>query len=139
MPGTFDNIHPTLTQESALRILVSPEEDLEFSSDYYMAVSHLLNFPGAQTEDALLEIAKNESRSQAIRLARRKSLEVLARLGCTRALPVVVQCLNHDDPYLVENAVWALLQLGCQDSNAHQRLIELLRRIKPTNVSLFSV
>ena len=130
MPGTFDNIHPNLTKESALRILVSPEEDLEFSSDYYMAVSHLLNFPGAQTEDALLEIAKNESRSQAVRLARRKSLEVLARLGCTRALPVVVQCLNHDDPYLVENAVWALLQLRCQDSNAHQRLIELLEENK---------
>ena len=126
MTSKFNNIHPGLSFENALSILETPESDLEFSSDYYMAVCHLLNFPGARTEDALLTVANNESDTQATRLARRKSLEILGRLGCNRALPVLIKCLDHSDPYLVENAVWSLLQLGCDDHAVHQRLMDLL-------------
>ena len=126
MTGKFNNIHPGLSLESALSILATPEKDLESSSDYYMAVCHLLNFPGVRTEDALLTVSNNESDTQAIRLARRKSLEILGRLGCRRALPALTISLDHSDPYLVENAVWSLLQLCCDDHDVHQRLIELL-------------
>ena len=126
MAGQFDNIHPSLSFEKALGILATPEEDLDLSSDYYMAVCHLLNFPGDRTEDALLNIASNESDTQAIRLARRKSLEILGRLGCSRALPVLARCLDDSDPYLVENAVWSLLQIGSNDPEVHQRLMDLL-------------
>ena len=126
MAGQFDNIHPSLSFEKALGILATPEEDLDLSSDYYMAVCHLLNFPGDRTEDALLNIASNESDTQAIRLARRKSLEILGRLGCCRALPVLARCLDNSDPYLVENAVWSLLQIGSNDPVVHQRLMDLL-------------
>lgn len=126
MSGAFDNIHPTLSFEGALNILAEKENNLKCSSDYYMAVSHLLNFPCQRTEDVLLGVASNESDSQAVRLARRKSVEVLGRFGCKRALPILAKCLDHSDRYLVENAVWSLLQIGCQDPTIHQRLIGLL-------------
>ena len=50
--GRFDNIHLGLSQEEALRSLTLPEEQLESASDYYMAASHLINFPGGATEAA---------------------------------------------------------------------------------------
>ena len=45
----FDNIHLGLSHEEALRILTLPEDQLESASDYYMAASHLINFPGEAT------------------------------------------------------------------------------------------
>ena len=128
MSVAFNNIHPGMTQEDALKILGTPIENLNLDSDYYMAVAHLINFPGLVTEKALLNIAQNESSNQAVRLARRKAIEVLARLRCVRATSVMKSCLLSEDQYLVENAVWGLQQLCCQDINVHQIMINLLSK-----------
>lgn len=122
----FDNIHLGLTQQEALQILEKPLEDLESASDYYMAASHLINFPGDSTEKALLQLLAVESVQQPIRLAQRKAVEVLGRLKAHQAIEAIGCCLKSDDPYLVENSAWALQELGCRDSLLHQVLIDLL-------------
>lgn len=124
--GRFDNIHLGLSQEEALRILTLPEEQLQSASDYYMAASHLINFPGAATEAALIDLVMHGGDQQAKRLARRKAVEVLGRLNVQQALPAIKACLDSDDRYLVENTAWALEQLRCDDPEVHRRLIELL-------------
>ena len=54
MSGLFDNIHAGLDQQGAVDILSKEVDILESESDYYMAVSHLINFPGPTTSQALL-------------------------------------------------------------------------------------
>jgi bilin biosynthesis protein len=122
----FNNIHLGLSHEEALRILTLPEGELDAASDYYMAASHLINFPGDTSEAALIALLKKPSRGQSIRLAQRKAVEVLGQLKAVQAIPVIGECLESDDIYLIENSAWALQQLNCQNQDIHQRLIKLL-------------
>lgn len=124
--SSYDNIHPGLSHHDALAILEQSLESLDSASDYYMAAAHLVNFPGDKTEEALLRLIDNSSTEQAVNLARRKAVEVLGRLGVQRAIPSIGRCLRSDDPYLVENTAWALLQLNCQDVELHQAMLPLL-------------
>ena len=124
--NSYDNIHPGLSHHGALAILEQSLESLDSASDYYMAVAHLVNFPGNKTEEALLRLIENSSSEQAVNLARRKAVEVLGRLGVQRAIPSIGRCLSSNDHYLVENAAWALLQLNCQDVELHQEMCLLL-------------
>ena len=127
MAGAFDNIHPGLSQEEAIRLLSLPVEELASQSDPYMAAAHLINFPGPETEAALLALVKDPDQTQPRRLARRKSVEVLGRLGCVDATTAIGDCLNSDDPYLVENAAFALQLLNCGVPDIHRRMIQLLQ------------
>lgn len=122
----FNNIHPGLDQAESLRILSLPVAELESSSDRYMAAAQLLNFPGRQSEQALLVLLAEEDDTQATQLAKRKAVEVLARLGCKDAIKSIGKCLISDDHYLVENAAWALHQLGCQDPGIINQMVALL-------------
>ena len=122
----FNNIHPGLDQEESLRILSLPVAELEASSDRYMAAAQLLNFPGRQSEQALLQLLVEVDETQATQLAKRKAVEVLARLGCRDAIKSIGKCLVSDDHYLVENAAWALHQLGCQDQGIINQMVALL-------------
>ena len=126
MAGAFDNIHPGLSQQEAIRLLMAPLETLESQSDPYMAAAHLINFPGEATEQALLRLVIDAEQAQPRRLARRKAVEVLARLGCRDAIPSIGRCLQSDDPYLVENAAFALKELRCQDAEIHATLVSLV-------------
>ena len=126
MSGLFDNIHPELDQNGAIEILTREFEDLESDSDYYMAVSHLVNFPGQLANEALLNFLGRVSTESAVLLAQRKAVEVLARLGVTQARAKIASFLDSSDIYMVENAAWALAQIGCQEQFVHQRLIGLL-------------
>ena len=127
MAGAFDNIHPGLSQEEAIRLLTAPIDELESQSDPYMAAAHLINFPGDDTESALLALVQGTDQSQPRRLARRKAVEVLGRLGCVDATTAIGDCLNSDDPYLVENAAFALQLLNCRLPDIHARMIQLLQ------------
>ena len=98
MAGALDNIHPGLSQQEAIRLLMEPLETLESQSDPYMAAAHLINFPGEATEQALLRLVDDAEQAQPRRLARRKAVEVLARLGCCDAIPAIGRCLQSDDP-----------------------------------------
>ena len=124
--GRFNNIHPGLDQEESLRILSLPVAELEASSDRYMAAAQLLNFPGRQSEQALLQLLAEVDETQATQIAKRKAVEVLARLGCRDAIKSIGMCLISDDHYLVENAAWALHQLGCQDQGIINQMVALL-------------
>ena len=133
MTGAFDNIHPGLTCESAYRILRSDANDLTCQSDFYMATSHLINFPGPETESSLLEFLKRPASEKSIAHAQRKAVEVIARLGIRKAQAQIGDCLDSDDVYLVENAAWALGQLDCQDHHLHDKMIRLLSDAPPNS------
>lgn len=127
MAEAFNNIHPELGLDETLRILSLSLDQLDASSDYYMAASHLINFPGEPAENALLQLVLNTSLQQPIRLARRKAVEVLARMNCKRAIAAIGGCLESDDPYLVENAAWSLQKLNCLEPELLQKMCELLK------------
>ncbi len=115
-----------MSKEKALQILKTPIDELKISSDYYKAVFHLLKYPGLQTEDALLKLLKSNSEEKSVQLAKRKAVEVLARLGSQKSINEIGKCLDSKDLFLVENAAWALQKLGCKDSALHLRMIQLL-------------
>ena len=79
MTGLFDNIHAGLDQQGAIDILSTEVGNLESESDYYMAVSHLINFPGPKTTHALMAFLDKCSADVPVGLAQRKAVEVLAR------------------------------------------------------------
>ena len=126
MSGLFDNIHSGLDQDGAIKILSQAFDDLESESDYYMAVSHLINFPGKRTNEALLSFLDKPSTDTPVGLAQRKAVEVLARLGVIEAKSKIARFLDSSDIYMVENTAWALARLNCQDPEVHQRMIHLV-------------
>ncbi len=121
----FDNL-PPLTEKQSLKILSTPISELKLSSDYYKAVFHLEKYPSGNTERVLLELLESNSLNQAVLIAKRKAVEVLARQQCKNAIPQIAKCLYSEDVYLVENAVWALSVLKCFDRSIHQKMIQLL-------------
>jgi len=126
-PNRFQNLFPGLSQAEAMATLRRPLEELEDVSDRYLAATHLVNFPDEQTIAALMACAADGHPAQAQRIARRKAVETLARLGAHQALPVIQDCLDSEDPYLVENAVWALAELQAKPETVADILVRLLR------------
>ncbi|MYG38075.1 MAG: HEAT repeat domain-containing protein [Synechococcus sp. SB0676_bin_10] len=126
-PTRFQNLFPGLSQAEALATLRKPLEALEDVSDRYLAAAHLVNFPDERTIAALMTCAADDHPAQAQRIARRKAVESLARLGASQALPVIQACLNSEDVYLVENAVWALAELQAQPEAVTDTLLQLLK------------
>ena len=126
-PNRFQNLFPGLGQAEALATLRRPLEELEDVSDRYLAAAHLVNFPDERTIGALMSCAADCHPAQAQRIARRKAVESLARLGARQALPVIQACLDSEDTYLVENAVWALAELQAQPETVANALLQLLK------------
>lgn len=126
MTGRFDNIHQGLSCDEARRIIALPVDQLESQSDLYMAAAHLINCPCPETEAALIELLESEEIAQSVVIAKRKSVEVLARLKARQAVTAIGKCLWSDDAYLVENSAWALQQLDCRQLDLIKRLQELL-------------
>ncbi|MAF40909.1 MAG: bilin biosynthesis protein CpeY [Cyanobium sp. ARS6] len=127
MTGRFDNIHPELTCKQARKILLQSIDDLDSQSDYYMAASHLINCPGPETERSLADFLGCSQNEQAVKIAKRKAVEVLGRLGVTSLISNIGQCLWSDDQYLVENTVYALKQLNCRELSLVQKMQSLLK------------
>tara|TARA_Y100001968_G_scaffold333065_1_gene393922 strand:- start:2306 stop:3625 length:1320 start_codon:yes stop_codon:yes gene_type:complete len=121
----FDNL-PLLSKEKAFAILTTPIEALDLSSDYYKAVSHLLEYPGNETENILISLLKIKSKRQEVRISQRKALEVLARLNSQKAIPYIVTYLEDKDNYMIENAIWALKELRCNDRFVHSLIANKL-------------
>ena len=124
--GRFDNIHPGLSCQNALQILKTPVGDLESQSDLYMAAAHLINCPGAKTEQALITLLGESSDHQAVKIAKRKAVETLARLESSDSIQSIGNCLWSEDPFLVENTVWALQKLQCREPRLVEKMLELL-------------
>ncbi|MGB5913358.1 MAG: HEAT repeat domain-containing protein, partial [Phormidesmis sp.] len=62
------------------------------------------------------------------RIVRRKAVESLGRLKVKAALPVIQNCLDDEDIYLVENAAWAIGEIGTDDAAMLEKLAEQLTR-----------
>ena len=117
-----------LTEDQAIALLKTPPEQLESPSERYVAVSHLINFPTKRSINALIETVQNCTIDMYDRITRRKALESLGRLQATEALPVIRACLGDEDCYTVENAVWALGEIGTEDGEILEEIAQLLEK-----------
>ena len=127
MAQRFFNIF-NLTEQQAIALLKTPLAQLEDLSDRYLAASHLASFPSLNSINALIETVENQDRHQFHRIARRKAIESLGRLKATKALSVIRACLADEDCYTVENAVWALGEIGTLQSPILAEISQLLEK-----------
>lgn len=127
MDKRFFNIF-NLTEEQAIALLKTPLDQLEDKSDRYVAASHLINFPTERSRKALIETILDPDQEMYHRIARRKAVESLGRLQAAEALPVIRACLADDDCYTVENAVWAIGEIGTDDETIYEEIAQLLEK-----------
>ena len=127
MDRRFANIFG-LTEEQAIDLLNTSGDRPEDSSDRYVAVSHLANFPTERSIRALIETVDDRNPAMYHRIARRKAVESLGRLKAQAAVPAIRACLNDEDCYTVENAVWSLGEIGTEDQSICEDIARLLTR-----------
>ena len=127
MDNRFANLFG-LTEDQAIAILKTPEDQLEEPSEYYVAVSQLANFPTERSIRALIEVVNSDATGLYTRIARRKAVESLGRLKASIAMPEIRSCLADDDCYTVENAVWAIGEIGTDDEALLEEIALLLEK-----------
>ncbi|MDF0553216.1 HEAT repeat domain-containing protein [Kamptonema sp. UHCC 0994] len=115
-----------LTEDQAIAILDTPQDRISEDDSRYIAASHLVNFPTEKSIQALIRAVQQTDPAMDNRIARRKSVETLGRLQAVQALPVIRACLSDPDCYTVENAVWAIGEIGTQDSEILAEVAQLL-------------
>jgi bilin biosynthesis protein len=117
-----------LTEEQAIKVLDTPQDQISENDSRYIAASHLINYSSAAAIDALIRAVQNNSPELDNRIVRRKSIETLGRLQATKAIPVIRDCLADDDCYTVENAVWSIGEIGTTDQEILAEITRLLRK-----------
>ncbi len=127
MDNRFANMF-NLTEDYAISLLKKPLEELEDKSERYVAASHLINFPTERSINALIETIEDPNPDMFHRIARRKAVESLGRLNAKNALPIIQKCLEDEDSYTVENAVWAIGQIGTDDDHILSAITNLLEK-----------
>ncbi|MBW4551935.1 MAG: HEAT repeat domain-containing protein [Aphanocapsa sp. GSE-SYN-MK-11-07L] len=115
-----------LTEEQAIALLDTPQSELNQEDSRYIAASHLVNFPTEQSINALIRAIQTTDPCLDNRIVRRKSVETLGWLQAQPALPVIRTCLAEEDCYTVENAVWAIAEIGTQDPAILAEITQLL-------------
>lgn len=125
MDKRFFNLF-NLTEEQAIAILETPADKLDDPYDRYIAASHLVNFSTEQSIAALIGAVENADQNLDNRAVRRKASETLGRLQAKVALTSLHSCLDDDDCYVVENAVWAIGEIGTQNPDILEDIAQLL-------------
>ncbi|MFM9268545.1 HEAT repeat domain-containing protein [Tychonema sp. BBK16] len=115
-----------LTEDQAIAILDTPQAEIGEEDSRYIAASHLINFSTDRSIAALIRAVQQTDPVLENRIVRRKSVETLGRLQAVLALPVIRTCLADDDCYTVENAVWAIGEIGTQDADVLEEVAQLL-------------
>jgi bilin biosynthesis protein len=115
-----------LTEDQAIALLDTPQDQLNEEDSRYIAASHLVNFNSERSIQALIRAVLQTDSSLDNRIVRRKSIETLGRLSATQALSVIRTCLVDDDCYTVENAVWAIGEIGTKDPDILEEVAQLL-------------
>jgi len=115
-----------LTEDQAIALLDTPQDQIQENDSRYIAASHLVNFPTERAIDALIRAVQNNNPSLDNRIVRRKSIETLGRLEAKQALGIIHNCLNDQDCYTVENAVWAIGEIGTTDDHILEDIAQLL-------------
>lgn len=128
MDKRFLNIFPGLSEEKAIALLETPLEELEDKSERYIAASHLVNFPSVRSINVLIKTLQDTNPILEHKIARRKAIETLGRLNAASALPAIRVCLRDEDCYTVENAVWAIGEIGTEDQEILTEIAQLLEK-----------
>ncbi|MBW4618418.1 MAG: HEAT repeat domain-containing protein [Cyanosarcina radialis HA8281-LM2] len=115
-----------LTEEQAIAILDTPIAQLNEDDSRYVAAAHLVNFPTERSIQALMRAVQTTDRSLDNRIVRRKSIETLGRLQAKESLSAIRTCLQDEDCYTVENAVWAIGEIGTEDPEVLAEVAQLL-------------
>jgi bilin biosynthesis protein len=132
MDQRFSNLF-NLTEEDAITLLDTPLEQLGEDDSRYVAAAHLVNFPTERSINALIRAIHNTDSSLDNRITRRKSVESLGKLQAVQALPVIRACLADGDCYTVENAVWAIGEIGTHDASILEEVAQLLEKTGQTH------
>jgi bilin biosynthesis protein len=127
MDKRFSNLF-NLTEAQAIALLDTPPDQLGEEDSRYVAASHLVNFPTEQSIQALVRAVQETDPTLDNRIVRRKSVETLGRLEAAEALPIITDCLEDEDCYTVENAAWAIGEIGTQDVTVLERVAQQLSR-----------
>lgn len=117
-----------LTEDQAIALLDTPQNQISEDDSRYIAASHLVNFPTERSINALIRAVQQTDPVMENRIVRRKSVETLGRLQAAQALPVIHTCLRDDDCYMVENAVWAIGEIGTQNTAILEDIAQLLEK-----------
>ena len=131
MDNRFSNIF-NLTEDQAIALLKKPLNTEDGTSERYVGAAHLINFPTERSIDALIEAIQDRDPALENRIARRKAVESLGRLKAVKAMPVLKSCLNDEDPLTVENAVWAIGEIGTEDNSILEAIADLLTKPNQT-------
>ncbi len=127
MTNRFSSLF-NLSEAQAIEILDGPADDSDEASSRYIAASHLVNFNTERAIASLMRAANNTDSDLDNRIVRRKAVESLGRLKVTAALPAIKNCLQDEDNYLVENAAWALGEIGTDNPATLEKLAQQLER-----------
>ena len=117
-----------ITEDRAIKLLETPLEELEDQSDRYAAASHLAYFKSDRSIKALISAIQVCDDQLYNRITRRKAIETLGKFKAEEALDVIIDCLDDDDCYTVENAVWAIGEIGTEDEQILNTITELLNK-----------
>lgn len=127
MDNRFANLFG-LNEEQAITLLDTPLNELAEDDSRYIAAAQLVNFPTEAAIQALIRAVHNTDPCLDNRIVRRKAVESLGKLKATVALPVIAACLQDPDSYTVENAVWAIAEIGCHDPELLESVAQCLDR-----------
>ena len=116
----------SLTEDQAISLLETPPDQLDEPEDRYIAASQLVNYPSDRAINALMAAIQTPSVDLNSRIVRRKAVETLGYLKAAAALPILRLCLQDDDGYTVQNAVWSLGEIGVQDDVILEEITQLL-------------
>ncbi|WP_404785289.1 HEAT repeat domain-containing protein [Altericista sp. CCNU0014] len=125
MDTRFFNFY-NLTEDQAIALLNTPQDRIGEEDSRYIAVSHLVNFPTERSIQALIAAVQQTDPALDNRIVRRKAIETLGRLRATQALPALHRCLQDEDCYAVENAAWAIGEIGTRDPEILETVAQLL-------------
>ncbi len=117
-----------LTEDQAIALLDTPQAEIGEEDSRYIAASHLVNFPTEQSIQALIRAVQQNEPGLDNRIVRRKSVETLGRLQAAQALTVIRTCLQDEDCYTVENAAWAIGEIGTTNADILEEVAQLLDR-----------
>ena len=115
-----------LTEQQAIAILETPADKLADPYYRYIAASHLVNFSTEKSIAALMVALENTEDRPENQAVRRKAAEILGRLQAAPALASLHSCLQGDDFYVVENAVWAIGEIGTKNVDISEDIAKLL-------------
>ncbi len=131
MDNRFSNIF-NLTEDQAIALLKKPLNTEDGTSERYVGAAHLINFPTPRSIQALVEAIEDRDPALENRIARRKAVESLGRLKAGTTLPTITSCLDDADVLTVENAVWAIGEIGTEDRSILEAIAQLLTKPNQT-------